>query len=337
MKILLVCMEFDYGEMSRGRSYEYYNFFEPLRSAGHEVELFDYMQNLKSSGRNVMNDQLVNIAASNNFDVGIFVLYTDQLDYDTVDKVRRHMPTLCFFHDDNWRQSFVRSWAPHFDFFTSSDYECQNKYSRIGLPNVIHFPFGANCNLYKPIEHSQKKYDVSFVGGWHPAREWLIKRLKRAGISVATAGSGWSGGIIEHAAMVRMFNESKINLNLTNSRCWDLRMLLSSPLHGLRQLFRQKNKEQIKARHFEINACGAFQLSYYVEGIERAYRIGQEIAVYVDPDDMIDKVRFYLADQTLRDEIAQAALNRTLKDHRYEDRFEKVFAQMGIFKSGCGK
>lgn len=332
MKILLVCMEYDYGDPSRGRSYEYYNFFDSLRTQ-HTVEIFDYMQLLKSHGKTAMNEMLVERVAKGRFDVAIFSLYTDQVEADAVERVRNHTRTLCFFHDDTWRRDFVRFWAPRFDFFTSSDYECRTKYNNAGLPHVIHFPFGANERLYLPLS-LPKIHDVSFVGGWNPARDWLIRRLRKVGLSVATAGYGWPEGIVAHDAMVRMFNASRINLNLTNSRCWDVRMLASRPLSGLRQLRSPKDVEQIKARHFEISSCGAFQLSYYVEGLERAYRIGEEIGVYADPDDMIEKVRYYLANDELRESMAGAAYQRTIKDHTFHQRFNQVFAQMGLH-DGC--
>jgi len=328
MKILLVCMEHDYGDPARGRSYEYFNFYDSL-SATHQVELFDYMQGLKAHGKAAMNARLVDTVASQRFDVAVFSLYTDQLDPQAVDAVRQHTRTLCFFHDDNWRRDFVRQWAPHFDFFTSSDVECKNKYTRAGLPHVIHFPFGANDRLYTKLD-VPKQHDVAFVGGWNPTREWLIRRLRKAGIQVAVAGYGWPEGMVEHHDMVRMFNQARINLNLTNSRCWDVRMLASSPLHGARQLLSKKSVEQIKARHFEINACGSFQLSYYVDGLERCYRLGEEIGVYLDPDDLIDKVRYYLADEALRERIAQAGYQRTLQDHTYSMRFARVFGEMGL-------
>ncbi|UDM16702.1 glycosyltransferase [Vogesella sp. XCS3] len=328
MKILLVCMEYDYGDPARGRSYEYFNFYDSL-IAKHEVVLFDYMQNLKQHGKNEMNRLLVQQAREQAFDVAIFSPYTDQLDPAAVQDVRAYTRTLCFFHDDNWRQDFVRFWAPQFDYFTSSDYTCHVKYKKLGLSHVIHFPFGANDRLYKPVS-TEKKYDVSFVGGWNPTREWLIDRLKKAGINVHVAGFGWPGGIVAHEDMVRIFSESRINLNLTNSRCWDIRMLASRPINGLRQLRSPKSIEQIKARHFEINACGSFQLSYYVEGIERAYQIGDEIAVYADPDDMVAKVHYYLEHADLRENIAKAGYDRTVNEHTFARRFDFVFSEMGL-------
>lgn len=329
MKILLVCMAHDYGVPERGYSYEYYNFYQSLMDLGHEVTLFDFMAEIKSSNKNDMNIKLLHHVQETKPDLAMFALYTDQFDPVIVERLSKYTRTLCFFHDDNWRQDFVRFWAPKFNYFTSTDYDCRNKYMKLGLSHVIHFPFGANQKLYKPL-NLDKKYDVSFVGGWNPTRQWLIERLRKAGFSVMVAGHRWPGGIIEHERMIQMFNETRINLNLTNSRCWDVRMLLSQPVFGLRQLMGQKNMEQIKARHFEINACGAFQLTYYVEGLECAYRIGEEIAVYVDPDEMIDKVRYYLADDDLREKISAAGYQRTMRDHTFSSRFKFVFEQMGL-------
>ena len=325
-------MEYDYGVLTRGRSYEYYNFYDSLRFQ-HEVVFFDYMSMTKIHGKSQMNTLLVKTAQEGNFDVAIFSLYTDQLEAMAVERIRQHTRTLCFFHDDTWRRDFVREWAPHFDFFTSSNYDCVTHYQKLGLPHVIHFPFGANERLYCP-DLNPKLYDVSFVGGWNPTREWLVKRLRRAGIDVTVAGYGWPGGIIEHDAMVRMFNASRINLNLTNSRSWDLRLFVAHPISALRQLRSGKTVEQIKARHFEINACGGFQLSYYVDGLEKAFKLGEEIAVYLDPDDLLEKVRFYLKHNELRERIAAAGLRRTLKQHTFSRRFEVVFSEMGIKDPG---
>jgi spore maturation protein CgeB len=237
--------------------------------------------------------------------------------------------TLCFFHDDTWRVEFSQFWARHFDFFTTPDIYGVKKYMALGFSNAIDFPFGCNETLYRKMQ-TEKKYDVSFVGAWHPYREWLIKRLRQAGISVHAAGYRWPGGIVEHEEMVEIFNQSRINLNMSNSASWDARYLTSSPRALLNRIRSPKSVEQLKARHFEINGCGAFQLSYYVEGLERYYAIGEEIGIYLDPDDLLNKVKYYLANEVLRKNIAETGYRRTLVDHTFRSRFESVFARMGL-------
>lgn len=329
MKILLICMEYDYGDPSRGHSYEYYNFYQSLKDLGHEVTLFDYMAELNRLGKVEMNSKLLSAVQVSKFDVAMFSLYTDQLDPVVVKKMGSYTSTLCFFHDDTWRVEFSQFWARQFNFFTTPDVYGERKYAALGLSNAIHFPFGCNEKLYRKTGDS-KKYDVSFVGAWHPYREWLINRLRKAGVEVKAVGFRWPGGIVSHEEMVMLFNESRINLNMSNSASWDARYLLSSPRGLLNRIRSPKSVEQLKARHFEINGSGGFQLSYYVEGLERHYEIGREIAVYLDPDDLLQKVVIYLADEALRESIADAGHARTLKDHTFAARFRRVFEHMGL-------
>jgi len=329
MKILLVCMEYDYGDPSRGHSYEYYNFYQSLKDLGHEVTLFDYMTEIKSLGKAEMNRKLFNLVQSSRPDLSMFSLYTDQFYPATIKKMGDYTRTLCFFHDDTWRVEFSQFWANHFDFFTTPDVYGERKYASNGMLNAIYFPFGCNEKLYRKIK-IQKKYDVSFVGAWHPYREWLVKRLRKAGFSVQTAGHRWPGGMLTLEQMITLFNESRINLNMSNSASWDARYLLSSPRALLNRIRSPKSIEQLKARHFEINGCGGFQLSYYVEGLERHYEIGKEIAIYLDPDDLLQKVTLYLANEPLRESIAQAGYQRTLDTHTFKKRFDIVFERMGL-------
>lgn len=329
MKILLVCMSYDYGDPARGHSYEYYNFYQSLKALGHEVELFDYMSELNALGKLVMNRKLLDLAAASKPALAMFSLYTDQFEPDTIREMRKHTRTLCFFHDDTWRVEFSRFWASQFDFFTTPDVYGVKTYRALGLLNAIHFPFGCNEALYRKTP-TQHKYDVSFVGAWHPYRQWLVERLRKGGIAVKAVGYRWPDGIVSHEEMVAIFNESRINLNMSNSASWDVRYLFSSPRGLINRVRSPKTVEQLKARHFEINGCGAFQLSYYVEGLERQYKIGREIAIYLDSDDLLRKVRMFLMNQELRAEIAEAGYQRTMVEHTFSRRFQHVFERMGL-------
>lgn len=299
---------------------------------GHEVELFDYMGELRALGKEGMNQKLLARVQESRPTVTLFSLYTDQFDPAVVERLRAYSKTLCFFHDDTWRVEYSRYWARYFDFFTTPDVYGEMKYHEIGLHNAIHFPFGCNEQIFHKLDVG-KKYDVSFVGGWHPYREWLIGRIRKAGISVEVAGYGWPKGEIDQDGMIRLFNESRINLNLSNSASWDARYLASSPSAFINRLHNKKNIEQMKARMFEVNGCGAFQLSYYVEGLAHCYDIDREIGVYADADDLVDKVRFYLSHAELRESIAACGYERTLKDHTFAKRFQKVFQRMGLMNA----
>jgi len=322
-------MQYDYGVIERGYSYEYYNFYLSLQQMGHDVTIFDYMIEMNSLGKIAMNKKLFELVKSSKPTLTMFSLYTDQLDPTTIKKLSNHSKTLCFFHDDTWRVDYSIFWSKQFDYFTTPDIFGEHKYKKLGMNNSIYFPFGINENLYYKMD-VEKKYDVSFVGGFHPFRKWMIKRLEKAGISTKVSGYGWPTGILDHKDMVTMFNETKVNLNLSNSSSWDFRYLLSSWRATAKTIISRKTVEQLKARQFEINGCGAFQLSYYTHGLEKNYTIGDEIAVYIDPDDFIDKVKYYLDNHNLRESIAKAGYVRTLNDHTFTKRFKIVFDRMGL-------
>jgi spore maturation protein CgeB len=329
MKILLACMLHAYGDPDREFSYEYFNFYRSLEQMGHDVELFDYMGEIQLLGREGMNQKLLTRVQEWQPTITLFSLYTDQFEPSMLEQMRRYTKTLCFFHDDTWRVEYSRFWAQYFDYFTTPDINGQTKYREIGLPNAIHFPFGCNEQIFQKMA-VEKKYDVSFVGAWHPYREWLIRCIEAVGIRVEVVGHRWPKGEVDQESMIRIFNESRINLNLSNSASWDARYLVSSPRALINRLRSKKNVEQIKARLFEVSGCGAFQLSYYVEGLAHCYDIDREIGIYSDVDDLIAKIRFYLKHDELREAIASAAYKRTLAEHTFEQRFIAVFNSMGL-------
>jgi len=329
MKIVVVAMLYDYGIKKRGYSFEYYNFYQPLKEIYKDVQLFDFMTLFQQKGKESMNQALLSLVKKSKPDLVMFSLYTDQFIPEVVDELREYTTTLCFFHDDGWRVDFSRFWAQHFDWFTTPDAHRVQLYHHLGYNNVLHFPYASNPAIYKRLD-LPKKYDVSFIGMFHPYRGWVVNRLRKAGIQVYTAGSGWPNDHLIQEEMVRVINQSKINLNLSNSVSWDLRYLVSSPRALYKTIRSPKKVEQMKARPFEINGCGGFQLSYYVEGLERYYEIGQEIAVYLDVDDLIDKVKYYLTYADERETIAERGYQRTLSEHTYEKRFQSILTQMGF-------
>jgi spore maturation protein CgeB len=329
VKILVVCMRHNYGDPRRELSFEYFNFYQVLVQMGHDVELFDFAFEVKELGKGAMNQKLLNLTKQWKPDVTLFSLYTDEFEPIVVNEMRRHTKTICFFHDDTWRINFSRFWAKQFDFFTTPDVYGELKYREIGLSNAIYFPFGCNERISKQLS-IPKKYDVSFVGGWHPHREWIINRIRNAGFAVEVFGHGWPNGEVDQEGMVKIFNESHINLNLSNSSSWDVRYLLSS-FRAIRSNLRSKKKtEQLKARIFEVGGCNAFQLTYYVEGMASCFQIDEEIAVYADPDDLIQKIKFYLNHLPLRESIAAAGYKRVLECHTFAQRFKMVLQRMGF-------
>lgn len=335
-KILLVA-----GNLDPAYSYEFHNFLKPLEKMGHKVLTFDFIKSMNDYGREVMNQKLLSYVIEELPNLVIFVPQTDEFIPNIIDAIGQQTVTLAYFFDDMWRIDFSRFWAQHFNFVTTSDVNGIKKFKEAGHENVIYSPFACNTDIYRK-KNLPKIYDVTFVGGFNPYREWYINSLKKEGIDVNTWGIGWNTNMLSSEEMINVFNQSRINLNLSNNICWDIRYLLNNnrPLRKTLQIWKHsilafrksdfKTVEQVKGRHFEINACGGFQLSFYVEGLEKLYNIGEEISIYNSPYDLVQKVKFYLQNEDEREHIALHGLERTLREHQMKQRFENIFEQINM-------
>lgn len=330
----MVCSQYEYGNPAWGPSHEYRNVYESLAQLFEPVRLFDFMALSRDMSKQEMNRRLLAQVAEDHPEWVVIVPIGDEVIPEMVGELRHRTVTTGYFFDDMWRVEFARKWAKYLTHITTSDVNGLSKHNDAGYRNVIFSPFGYNHRRYCKLDEVDKKYDVTFVGQYHPYRAWVLRRLRRAGIEVSTWGLRWgTSPQLAHEKMVQVFNTSRINLNLSNTVSWDLRYLLSSPRAIKNTMQSAKTHEQMKGRHFEICGCGGFQLSYYVEGLERAYEIGEEISIYGDVDDLVWKIRHYLRHQDKREEIAARGYKRSLAQHTMEQRMLALARASGVIPS----
>jgi spore maturation protein CgeB len=313
LRILYVAMRHDYGDSSRGLSYEEHAFYHSLLMLGHEMLRFDPVATAERAGHGSTSRMLREVAYRYTPDLMFTVLFQDDLDPAVVREISSSAATITFnwFADDHWRyERFSRRWAPAFNWVGTTSRAAFDKYRRDGLSNVLQTQWACNAYLYRPLD-LPKTIDVSFVGQPHGNRRAVIDRLRAAGIGVQTFGLGWPAGRITQREVIEIFNRSKINLNLSNAS--------------------RGETEQVKGRDFEVPGCGGFLLTKSSPEIEAYYNVGREIACYESVDDLVDKIRHYLARDAERDAIAAAGYRRTMLDHTYAHRFSALFDRMRLF------
>ena len=324
MRILYVASQFDYGQPEQGWSFEHANFYDSLARMGHELVSFDFQTLARELGRDGMNRRLVEMAVATRADLMFASLTGEEFDFATIRSITDAGVTTTFnwFSDDHFRfEKFSRRWAPAFH-WVSTTAECAlPDYRRIGYDQVIKTQWAANPGIYRRLDLPMK-YDVSFVGRVYRRRPAIIGRLRQEGFNVLARGSGWREGRATQEEMIQIFNQSRINLNFCDPPKyvnWFKRLL------GRRQ-----PPKQIKGRNFEIPACGGFLLTDHAENLEDYFTPGKEIGVFEDEDDLVAKIRHYLARESARAQIAEAGRQRTLREHTYERRFNALFEEMGF-------
>jgi spore maturation protein CgeB len=330
LRILYVGMRHEYGDPSRGLSFEEMNFRSSLEGMGHTVMAFDFMGRAKAVGAEQMRAELIALAAETKPDLAFFFLFTDQFDTATIEAVGREgaCPTVNWFADDHWRfEDFTRHMAPAFDLSVTTDADSLPRYAQLGDVRVHLSQWACNRYVYRRVTE-ETRHQVTFVGQPHGDRRKTIARLERAGLPIECWGFGWAAGPIEHEGMIEVFSSSRINLNLSNS--WEqlgrkarLRRLLHLAVPTVRP-------SQIKGRNFEVPGCGGFLLTERVPHLEHYFEPDAEVAVYEGVDDLIGKVQDWLADEERRRQVAEAGYRRVMGEHTYDHRFAAIFAELGL-------
>lgn len=202
---------------------------------------------------------------------------------------------------------------PHYDcvFTTKAPNVDAVELPALGARRVIAVDKAFDPHVHYTIEGSESdvvRYgaDVGFVGSYEEARARSLAYLAKNGIKVRVWGNGWEacsdrppGLNIEGRAVVNTESELAYTKTLCATRI---------NLGFLRKL----NRDTQTDRTVEIPACGAFMLAERSDDHLRLFKEGHEAAFFGTDEEMLEKVRYFLAHDQERAAIARAARQRCL-------------------------
>lgn len=155
---------------------------------------------------------------------------------------------------------------------------------------------------YMPGSGARKPV-VTLVGQRRDLRAQICEALLAQGIPVRAHGVGWgSGRYLRFPRFLRTLQESAINLNVGSRR-----------------------------RVYEVTGCGGFLLTTPVEGLEESYVTDEadpanaEVALAHDIEQLVEKIRYYLAHEEEREAIAARGHRRARAEHTWSHRLAEVF------------
>lgn len=312
MKILCVLGTHNYGDSSRGESYEHANFLPALIALGHQVVFFESFGRSTYRDFGDLNRQFLEKVQVENPDIIFCVLLGYEIWMETLALIRESCPAVIinWATDDSWKyEQFSRFVAPAFDIYATTCPNALIKSKRDGHSNFVLTQWAANArNLVEPLPAKKCRYMVSFVGTSYGNRAEWIAQLKDLGVQVECFGHGWKTGAVTSEAIPKIMRDSVISLNFGDSGV------------VMRGLIPDRSR-QIKARVFEVPGAGGFLMTEDAVTLEQFYRVGEEIVVYEKVADLAAKIIYFLAHPEERDRIAWAGYLRTRKEHTYESRF----------------
>jgi spore maturation protein CgeB len=353
MKIIYVAKKYNYGKLEGNFSYAHYNFYETLRrmdGGKNKIIYFPIGEIIKKEGKEKKNKELLEIVEKEQPDLVFFVINlidSTAFKKEVIKEISKKTITLNWFTDDHWQfDKFSKHWAHCFRWIATTDSQAPAKYQKIGYKNVIRTQWACNHYFYKPY-NLPKIYDVTFIGHPHSNRRKIINEIKKAGIDIKCWGGCWPAGRVSYEEMIRIFSQSKINLNFSRSsvnfsklipsiffqRKYDDSIGVVNPrywLDNLKSAINTITRTQLKGRIFEILGCRGFLLTDYADDSENYYQDKKEIVYYTNTPDLIEKIKYYLKTDKERERIAEAGYQRTIREHTFENRFNEIFKIIGL-------
>jgi|GEM_PF-542531 len=204
-------------------------------------------------------------------------------------------PTACYLIDSHVSLNLHLEWAKRFDYIFIAQKEYIPDFIKAGIDNVFWLPLGCD-----PVIHSKytsgKLYDVSFVGSLKG--DLQARRNQLLGKINEFTPVNYKRCFLED--MARCFSESKI-------------------------VFNNAIKNDLNMRLFEVMSTGTFLLTDIAanSGQEEMFRDNEDYCIYTDSN-IVDKLKYYLKNEELRERIAQRGQTIVHNGHTYEIRLEEL-------------
>lgn len=215
----------------------------------------------------------------------------------------------------NQSGQFLRC-LPWYDvYFTTKTYGVQELRS-LGCPRV-HFVANAfDADTHRPVALTAARKEllgapVGFVGTFETERARSIQFLASQGIDVRVYGNGW-GSFRPATPHLRIEGRAVYGDQYAEVLCaFDINLCF----------LRRLNRDRQTQRSVEIPACGAFMLAERTEEHLDLFKEGVEAEFFGSDEELLAKVRYYLAHPEQRKRIAAAGGERCLRSgYSYHDR-----------------
>jgi spore maturation protein CgeB len=191
-------------------------------------------------------------------------------------------------------------------------------------PLALFDQFFDSTKTEETICSNQRDIDIIFVGALFPNKMPLLAAVKKAfGRSFHMHGlAGWKKNLyfnlmhgfpgwvspIKFEQYVPLYQRAKIGINVHN-----------------------RGKYTVGSfRLFELPGNGIMQISDGGEYLGEFFKVGEEIESYDTADELVDKVKYYLAHDNARERIARAGYMRVIRDHRFGKRMQEASALIAM-------
>jgi hypothetical protein len=207
----------------------------------------------------------------------------------------------------------------------------------IGFP-LLYLPLAANKKLHFPSAPDPRfAADISFVGARLATKEHLFKSVLlplTKKYNVAIYGAGWTmkdkilrlmsgfGRRFKVFPVADWANKRRVSISLEDERLVYASSKICVNFHEYNEDGTCKNLSN--EREFKVPACGGFEISDAIIGIEHYFVPDKEIVLARTPEEWHSKIAYYMSHDREREAIRSAGYERVKREHYYSHRVDTM-------------
>lgn len=193
-------------------------------------------------------------------------------------------------------------------------------------------PEGCDPYSHFPIK-SNVSYDITFVGQVTENSKFYIDRnfvhLDRQAW-LLRIGSTFKKQMQIFGNLIGNTGLDSFHANRYLYSAWDNNVVSSNSLINLGHSGWPNVKYSWSARDYRVMAAKGFLLTNRIKGHTDFFKDEYNIALYSSDEECVDKIKFYLENESLRNKIAQRGMEKILSSFTFKHSFETIFTHMGI-------
>ena len=207
-----------------------------------------------------------------------------------------------------------------YDYYATTKTYGVEELRQMGVPQPLFSGNAYDPHTHHPIDltpQEEQKFgcDVGFVGFFEADRANHIAFLAANGVPVRVCGESW----LPFAATGKLLMPPQPAVYAS-----DYTKALCGAKINLCFL-RKMNRDRQTQRSVEIPACGAFMLAERTDEHLGLFEEGREAEYFASPQELLEKVKYYLAHSRERQQIAAAGRQRCLDSgYSYNDRLREI-------------
>jgi spore maturation protein CgeB len=211
--------------------------------------------------------------------------------------------------------------APLYDYLFCAGSEALTIFQREGLTEAAWIPYGCDPDYHAPmqLDHADRtEYgsSVAFVGSYYPNRARLLEALSDLDIHVW--GPYWDR-IDKSSPLMPKITSAKVNYT-----DW-VKIYNASEITVVVHYHDEKiPSDQASPKLFEALACACFVLVDDQKDVRALFEDNKHLVFFNSPDDLRQKVSYYLQHPEERDRIRKNGYMETISKHTFRHRIETI-------------